>query len=567
MRIKYFLFILPLLWISACAGVKPMPTSEGPGNLSENQRINFNAKVLFFLTNGYMALQEGNARQAFAYFDQIEAQGVVIPEILMLKALILIQGGEIDQATREIDRGLKLAPDNIELLLLKGGILTAQRQNADAINIYQQILKLDPANEMAAVFLAGLYEEEKSEKKACALLEKFVRQNPDADRAWYELGRLYLGDKENDKAKKAFQTAVENDPENLKAWIGLGFAHEELHENQQAIEAYQAALKLNPSDRVLRQQLIRLHLRANDPSAALEETQKMEILGGGTAETQTTRGIILYHQGQTVPALAEFKLVLEKDPNNYQARYLASACLARLNKLEEAMAGYQKIPRDSLYYLDARINYAYLLSRVGRAGDSLVELDLLARDFPDEIEVLRAKSSVLTEMGHTTEAEETLGKARKIKPDDEDLMYSLAILYEKTGRWKLAVEIMDQRLQKNPDDLDALNFIGYTLSDHDAELERAEKLLKRAVELRPGSGHIVDSYGWALFHLKQYDQALEYLMRALELEPSEAVIAEHIGDVYSAKGQKAKAVEYWKKARQLNPDPDTAKRLKEKLGE
>lgn len=565
MKKQLFGLLCLLLVVAACAttGVKP----ETPATANHEPSMIDKARLLFLLSQGYLSLQEGNAPLAFQLFDRIQELGYVIPEILRLKAIILIQSGAIDQAMGEIDLALQQDPQDVETLALKAGVLAATGKREEAIEIYRAILDLKPDYEMAAIFIAGLYEETGENRKAEKTLEQFTKHNPEAYQSFFELGRLNLVDEQWAAAKKYFTKVTELEPEFARGWIGLGFACEGLGDRPAAIVAYQHAIELNPDDRALHRQLIGLHLRTNNPDAAMAETQRLELLGGGTADTTITRGVVLFHQGRTVDALAQFNLVLEKEPKNNQARYLAAVCLARLNKIPESLDNYRQIPKESSYYLEARLNLATLLMRLGQNGNALVELDLLEKDFPNELDVLRTRGSVLSSMGRFEQAEEVLQRALKLQPDDPESIYSLAVLYERSGRWKQGVQVMEKRLEKDPNDVDALNFIGYTLADHNADLSRAEKLLAKAVKMKPYSGHIVDSYGWALYRMGRYDQAIENLKHALELEPSEAVIAEHIGDAYAAKGDTQQAREYWHKAMTLNPEPDTSARLKGKLGE
>ena len=54
-------------------------------------------------------------------------------------------------------------------------------------------------------------------------------------------------------------------------------------------------------------------------------------------------------------------------------------------------------------------------------------------------------------------------------------------------------------LAVNPDHAEALNFVGYAYAEQGVRLEEAERLVRRALELKPRSGHILDSLGWVLF--------------------------------------------------------------------
>ena len=46
-----------------------------------------------------------------------------------------------------------------------------------------------------------------------------------------------------------------------------------------------------------------------------------------------------------------------------------------------------------------------------------------------------------------------------------------------------------------------LNYLGYSWVDMGLNLEEALEMIRKAVELRPNDGYIVDSLGWAHYRL------------------------------------------------------------------
>ena len=90
-------------------------------------------------------------------------------------------------------------------------------------------------------------------------------------------------------------------------------------------------------------------------------------------------------------------------------------------------------------------------------------------------------------------------------------------------------------------------------------------MIEAAVAQRPENGAIVDSLGWVLFRLGQYDEAVTHLERATELEPMESVINDHLGDAYWAVGRLTEAQFQWNRALSLNPEEKEAIRLRDKL--
>ena len=90
-------------------------------------------------------------------------------------------------------------------------------------------------------------------------------------------------------------------------------------------------------------------------------------------------------------------------------------------------------------------------------------------------------------------------------------------------------------------------------------------MVKRAVELRPNDGYIVDSLAWAYYNLGDYEQALVNQEHAVDLTPSDAIIAEHLGDIYWRVGRKLEAGFQWQHAIDNHPEPSDLTRIQDKL--
>jgi tetratricopeptide (TPR) repeat protein len=153
-------------------------------------------------------------------------------------------------------------------------------------------------------------------------------------------------------------------------------------------------------------------------------------------------------------------------------------------------------------------------------------------------------------------------------------------VYGEKDRDDEAIRYMQRALEKNPDNADALNFIGYTWAEHGENLEQAEQYITRAMELRPDNGYIVDSLGWVYYMRakpmmaagdvaggrKWLTKAIEELQRAHELTGGDPVISEHIGDAYPpARRAAPSALDKFEEAALLVPRPEEQPQLKQKL--
>ena len=90
-------------------------------------------------------------------------------------------------------------------------------------------------------------------------------------------------------------------------------------------------------------------------------------------------------------------------------------------------------------------------------------------------------------------------------------------------------------------------------------------MLRRAVELRPNDGYIVDSLGWAHYKLGQYAEATETLEKAIDLKPADPVLNDHLGDAYWRVNRRIEAHFQWNHARDMGPDPEDLPEILKKI--
>jgi len=152
----------------------------------------------------------------------------------------------------------------------------------------------------------------------------------------------------------------------------------------------------------------------------------------------------------------------------------------------------------------------------------------------------------------------------KVTPNVQ-LHYSLGVLYEKTDRLKAAIKEMEHVLKLDPQNADAMNFIGYSYADRGIMLQEAEELIKKALSLKPGNGYMLDSLGWVYFRQEKITEAIKYLKEAIAVLPDDPTITEHLGDAYVKSGRHEEARETYEKVLKLNPNNQAVREKIEKL--
>ena len=143
--------------------------------------------------------------------------------------------------------------------------------------------------------------------------------------------------------------------------------------------------------------------------------------------------------------------------------------------------------------------------------------------------------------------------------------YIRGICLERLDRCQEAVVDFEFVLKHQPENSDALNYLGYTWVDKGVKLTKAFNMIRKAEALEPQSGAITDSLGWAHYKLGQYGQARVKLEDAVEYSPTSATIVDHLGDVYWKLGRIREAGYQWQRALTLDPTDKEVRVIKAKL--
>jgi len=146
----------------------------------------------------------------------------------------------------------------------------------------------------------------------------------------------------------------------------------------------------------------------------------------------------------------------------------------------------------------------------------------------------------------------------------EQFYMFLGDAYHENDQKEKAYEAYENCLKINPDNTFVLNNYAYYLSMENSQLEKAKTMAARAAEKDPNANNL-DTYGWVLFQLGEYQEAQKYIQQSIDMDTtSSAVVLEHMGDVYYKLDNTKKAKSFWKQAKKAGGDSELLlKKIKE----
>ncbi len=160
--------------------------------------------------------------------------------------------------------------------------------------------------------------------------------------------------------------------------------------------------------------------------------------------------------------------------------------------------------------------------------------------------IYKAEGDALFTLTRYQDAEKLLNEAIQRHPNDIDLLYSRAMVYEKLDQLVKMEQDFRLILSIDPNNASSLNALGYLLADRTERFEEALALIEKAHQIRPEDPAILDSLGWIQYKLGNYQLAAELLQKAYQAF-NDGEVAAHLGAAWWSLGEQEKAKALWQK--------------------
>ncbi len=137
---------------------------------------------------------------------------------------------------------------------------------------------------------------------------------------------------------------------------------------------------------------------------------------------------------------------------------------------------------------------------------------------------------------------------------DTNLLYSRAMLHGELDDLASLEQDLNQILEAEPNNPDALNALGYSWADNDMNLDLAYEYIMQAHAIKPNDKAILDSVGWIYYKKGNLSKAEKYLRMAIDGNTRDSESYIHLIEVLQQLGDQSAANTVIQLAQELFPE-------------
>ena len=528
--------------------------SSAPKKLNDNSaalpKYALSKDLLYDLLLAEFASQRGQYALAF---DKYYAAAVQTRDSRLAKKatrVSLFSKNEL-QTFQSVKLWSEIEPDNIDVQQIFASSLIKKRRDDEAVIYLQKIVNLSTDFADGLTRVVNILDTIKEQQRVINIYTQVSKNHQDKLIVKLYWAKISIKFKDYTSAEKYLYEILSVQPDYLKALLVKVELLKKQKKKQQAIVVLQTILNQSPDNISVRLELIRLLVAINSYDEGFKQVQ---ILGKKEIAPEVLFAIsLLSIEMEQLDASKAYlvRLYHYKLYKNEAAYFIAQIEAGRKN-YAEAESWFKKVNHGK-YTFEAYLGLIAVYSQQQKTEQALQLLEhSRASSDKQNIDVLQIKAEVYSNAKQYKVAYEIYTEALKLAPGNSDLLYGRAMLAEKFDRIDLLEKDLLTIIHANPRDNQALNALGYTLTEKTQRYQEAYEYIEKALKINPADVATLDSMGWVLHKLGDNNRAEKYLRKAYEKDP-DPEIAAHFGKVLWLLGKTREAKLVWNKA--LKKDP------------
>jgi len=243
---------------------------------------------------------------------------------------------------------------------------------------------------------------------------------------------------------------------------------------------------------------------------------------------------------------------LERSPGCADHLRLLGHALQKQNRLDEAekqlRLGISLKPNFPQLHEDL----GSVLALKGRLDEAIASFEKAIRLDPTQALAHRKLGQALAMVGRGEDADESFGEYFDKRPEDAEVAKGANLL--KDGKIDEAIGVFREIIRNNPNNVNALRFLGVTYWNEKEKMDDAEALLRRVVEIAPDFAGAWLNLGMLQVQRHKHMDAIHSFQQATGLEPENATAWGCLGNAYAMADYQREGAKAYARAVELNPN-------------
>ncbi|MDB0020569.1 hypothetical protein N9E08_00090 [bacterium] len=522
-------------------------------------------------------------------------QGDIFDDRTFVKCLIDATGakvsGDLYLADSLYKKCLEINPKSGVVNFELSGIFLTLNQPKKALEYANTAVSIDPKNEWYLSNLALAYKESANHKKSAEIFSKLIEIKPDKISYLFSLNEELLNGSKYKNALKVLNK--------IEARIGISEdlsiqkhqIYVFLKNKKKAINELKKLIAFSPENIRGIGLLAEFYQNINKPKESKNLLDKMMFIDSSNGLVRLSLFQFNYKNGEVIKAYQELLYVMEsiEVENNLKKQMLLQISydekspynINQICKLAESylksdfqssevllllgnLKMHQRKEDTACFYIRESLKINPLpfeaWSQLISSTLSRNKLEATIKDSKNAIEshpnqpfLYLALGIALNQKNKFESAVENLEKGKSLVFNnsflESDFDQQIGDSYYGIKKFKIAFDYYEMSLALNPENINLLNNYSYYLALQKTNLERAKELILKVIEKFPNNITYMDTYGWVMFQIGDYEKAEQVLFNAVIKDREKSgEILEHYGDVLFKLDEKKKAITFWRKA-------------------
>ena len=330
-------------------------------------------------------------------------------------------------------------------------------------------------------------------------LDKVAKAQPANLEVWTLLAKVYDRQRDYTSAVTAFRKITELDPQNADAFFGLGRVLVRTQKSAEGIAALEKSIALKPGNTEAYLHMANAYEETREFQKAGDAYEKYLAGNPPNAWTAYQRlGMSRMNANQFEAAAAALAEAAKSQPQDQTILYNLAQAYQKSGKLDKAEETYKSLA--ATFAKDAPTWYSYILDMYSKANQ-----------WPKAIEAAQ--------------------KIAELKPNDDQSLYNLGLIYQQLQKYPEAIEQYKKAVAIKPTNDLAWFQIGYCYYSL-KNFKETISAMQKNVELVPD--HV---FGWmyigmSYMQMKNFDKALDPMKKAVDVQGDNANALFNLGIIY-----------------------------------